>query len=258
MSLHRPSSSHDSGTKLRTNILNSNQNETRRAQHESADENNHESHPAQSKTAIAKESQHVAFEGAPMVNSATQYADTGSTYYSARSQFSFRSIFTRSTGQRSQNGATWRQALTKTMNSGFGSGTRVREGREKGGYLPPITGVGRTGKAPAPIPSSMLRALGVKSAAQSDGSPVSPPTSEGQELEQLPRRGFHNMSLEDLRLRDGTAVPIVVTQLIEAVELYGLETKGIYLGLYIGRDKVGDLGSPNEILKNNGTSIHRP
>lgn len=52
------------------------------------------------------------------------------------------------------------------MNSGFGSGAPrrdkyrgVAEGREKGGFLPPVTGAGRTGKAPVPVPAAMLKAL---------------------------------------------------------------------------------------------------
>lgn len=59
--------------------------------------------------------------------------------------------------------------MTATVNSGFVSGAPrsmnykgVREGREKGGYLPRTLGVGRTGKGPAAVPQSMLRALGVK------------------------------------------------------------------------------------------------
>ena len=61
------------------------------------------------------------------------------------------------------------KSVDRTMNSGFGPSAprqkefkRVRDGREKGGWLPGILGVGRTGKAPAPVPPSMLRALHVK------------------------------------------------------------------------------------------------
>ena len=58
-----------------------------------------------------------------------------------------------------------------TMNSGFGVGSRrmgnnreVRDGRKRGGFLPRIGGVGRLGRGPIAVPSSMLRALGVRSA----------------------------------------------------------------------------------------------
>lgn len=102
--------------------------------------------PAVSQDCATEEREHLNFGSTTAKDPSTSSTDNGSTYYSAQSQFSFRSIFTRSTGKHSQNGATWRQVLTNTMNSGFGSGTRVREGREKGGYLPPVTGVGRTGK----------------------------------------------------------------------------------------------------------------
>ena len=69
-------------------------------------------------------------------------------------------------------GATWRQDLVLTMNSGFGLGSRRigehggdKEGRERGGFLPRIRGVGRTGRGPIAVPASMIRALlGGKSA----------------------------------------------------------------------------------------------
>lgn len=96
--------------------------------------------------------------------------DDASTYATARSRLSFHSFFTRSTGMQSHNGATWRRAFNLTMNSGFGSGAPrglgkyvgVREGRESGGYLPAETGVGRTGKGPAPVPAGLIAALGLK------------------------------------------------------------------------------------------------
>ena len=96
--------------------------------------------------------------------------DDATTYATARSRLSFRSFFTRSSGKQSQNGATWRQAFNLTMNSGFGPGAPrggkyvgVREGRERGGYLPRETGVGRTGKRPAPVPAGLIAAIGLKS-----------------------------------------------------------------------------------------------
>ena len=36
------------------------------------------------------------------------------------------------------------------------------------------------------------------------------------------------LSLEDLLIRDGSAIPLVVYQCIQAVDLYGLEVEGIY------------------------------
>mgnify|MGYP003311720201 CR=1 FL=1 len=73
-----------------------------------------------------------------------------------------KSTFTSSTGQRSQPGATWRGAMDKAMNTGFGSSTRrtmngrgLREGRETEVSR---HGVGRTGKGPAPVPVGLSRA----------------------------------------------------------------------------------------------------
>lgn len=94
-------------------------------------------------------------------------SDAHSVYFSARSIFS--SLFSDSTGFQSQNGATWKEELTRTMNSGFGAGAPrtqrrpVMEGRERGGYLPPTRGVGRLGKPPISVPEALLLALRMNS-----------------------------------------------------------------------------------------------
>ena len=36
------------------------------------------------------------------------------------------------------------------------------------------------------------------------------------------------MSLEDLLKRDGSAIPLVVYQCVQAVDMYGLEVEGLY------------------------------
>lgn len=90
-----------------------------------------------------------------------------SIYYSLKSRFSMTSsLLTDSTGRHSAYGATWRQSMTVTASSGFGSGAPrsdkfrgVREGREKGGCLPKIKGVGRIGRGPIPVPRSLVRAM---------------------------------------------------------------------------------------------------
>lgn len=63
-----------------------------------------------------------------------------------------------------------------------------------------------------------------------------PPTSIGMGALQnnnsstsLPAlRPVFGLSLEDLLKRDGSAIPLVVYQCIQAVDLYGLEVEGIY------------------------------
>jgi len=63
-----------------------------------------------------------------------------------------------------------------------------------------------------------------------------PPTPMGLQTHQnnsshtsLPAlRPVFGLSLEDLLRRDGSAIPLVVYQCIQAVELYGLEVEGIY------------------------------
>ncbi len=41
-------------------------------------------------------------------------------------------------------------------------------------------------------------------------------------------RPVFGVSLEDLLKRDGSAIPLVVYQCVQAVDLYGLEVEGIY------------------------------
>ena len=63
-----------------------------------------------------------------------------------------------------------------------------------------------------------------------------PPTPMGMQTYQpnsshssLPAlRPVFGVSLEDLLRRDGSAIPLVVYQCIQAVDLYGLEVEGIY------------------------------
>ena len=46
--------------------------------------------------------------------------------------------------------------------------------------------------------------------------------------EMPPLRPVFGVSLEDLFNRDGSAVPMVVYQCLQAVDLFGLEVEGIY------------------------------
>lgn len=43
-----------------------------------------------------------------------------------------------------------------------------------------------------------------------------------------PVRPVFGLTLEDLFRRDGTAVPVIVYQCIQAVEMFGLDMEGIY------------------------------
>lgn len=63
-----------------------------------------------------------------------------------------------------------------------------------------------------------------------------PPTPMGTQIHQsnsshssLPAlKPVFGLSLEDMLKRDGSAIPLVVYQCIQAVELFGLEVEGIY------------------------------
>ena len=98
---------------------------------------------------------------------ASSIASTQSIYWSARSIV--RSVFTDSTGFRLLPGATWKEDLYRSMNSGFGSGAprdqnyrSVQEGRERGGFLPRLRGVGRLGKRAVPVPAGLANAMGAQ------------------------------------------------------------------------------------------------
>lgn len=56
-----------------------------------------------------------------------------------------------------------------------------------------------------------------------------PPMEKGGYQTNLPPlKPVFGVSLEDLYARDGTAVPFLVYQCFQAVELYGLDMEGIY------------------------------
>lgn len=58
-------------------------------------------------------------------------------------------------------------------------------------------------------------------------SPVLQPTN-GYQQNLPPLNPVFGVSLEDLYRRDGSAVPMIVYQCIQAVELFGLDVEGIY------------------------------
>ena len=52
--------------------------------------------------------------------------------------------------------------------------------------------------------------------------------SESLSTELAPLKPVFGVSLEDLLKRDGSAIPLVVCQCLQAVDLFGLEVEGIY------------------------------
>ena len=55
----------------------------------------------------------------------------------------------------------------------------------------------------------------------------SKPSSYG-DVERPPENPVFGVSLEELFARDGSAVPMVVYQCLQAVDLFGLDVEGIY------------------------------
>jgi len=65
--------------------------------------------------------------------------------------------------------------------------------------------------------------------ANSSSLPPPPQSSSGLPVSQLPPlKPVFGVKLEDLFHRDGTAVPMVVYQCMQAVDLFGLDVEGIY------------------------------
>ncbi|EEA19600.1 Rho GTPase-activating protein [Talaromyces marneffei ATCC 18224] len=77
--------------------------------------------------------------------------------------------------------------------------------------------------APAPFPSSPAKPFHQTS---SNAPMMQPPNGFSNNLP--PVRPVFGLSLEDLFRRDGTAVPVIVYQCIQAVEMFGLDMEGIY------------------------------
>ena len=76
------------------------------------------------------------------------------------------SIVSSNTGFPPSKDSTWSGDLYRNMNGGFGSGESrndkhksVREGREKGEYLPKEKGLGRTGKQAMSVPDDSARTV---------------------------------------------------------------------------------------------------
>jgi hypothetical protein len=61
-------------------------------------------------------------------------------------------------------------------------------------------------------------------------APANPLPPPGNSFQQNlpPLRPVFGVSLEDLYARDGTAVPMIVYQCLQAIELFGLDVEGIY------------------------------
>lgn len=58
------------------------------------------------------------------------------------------------------------------------------------------------------------------------GSPRPPPSNSLSHLP--PVKPVFGVSLDDLYARDGTAVPMIVYQCFQGIELFGLDMEGIY------------------------------
>ena len=56
-----------------------------------------------------------------------------------------------------------------------------------------------------------------------------PPNQDAhRDIDKFPEKPVFGLSLEELFGRDGSAVPMVVYQCLQAVDLFGLDVEGIY------------------------------
>lgn len=107
------------------------------------------------------------------------------------------------------------------------------------GPVPPYSPAGTDGGYSGSPQQSALPSSGASQPPQVSTSQASPPyitqisqnpvDLNGQHGAELPPlRPVFGVSLEDLFKRDGSAVPMVVYQCLQAVDLFGLDMEGIY------------------------------
>lgn len=96
-----------------------------------------------------------------------------------------------------------------------------RNGSPHPQYNPQITGTGPP-QLPTPQPSMPFypqSATSMPSTSHNESSTADLPP---------PSRPVFGLSLDDLLRRDGSAIPLVVYQCLQAVDLFGLDVEGIY------------------------------
>lgn len=96
-----------------------------------------------------------------------------------------------------------------------------RNGSPHQQYNPQISGIGPP-QLPTPQPSTLLypqSTTSMPTTSQNDSSTADLPP---------PSRPVFGLSLDDLLRRDGSAIPLVVYQCLQAVDLFGLDVEGIY------------------------------
>jgi len=131
------------------------------------------------------------------------------------SQHPLPSIITQGPGQQSA------PPYSQSFNQGYPQGSQQPAEREFNGssqqHLPP----GGFGGAPQLPPHQF-------SSAPSPQSPQQFHNNAAQSADLPPLRPVFGISLDELFIRDGSAVPLVVYQCVQAVDLFGLEVEGIY------------------------------
>lgn len=132
-----------------------------------------------------------------------------------------------SVGQSSQPGLLQGQSTSQvsappTASSGNVSSTVPQNGMNRSPQdqnFPP-TGVGGPPQLPAQTATPLY---------SQPPTPIGMGALQNNSSTSLPAlRPVFGLSLEDLLKRDGSAIPLVVYQCIQAVDLYGLEVEGIY------------------------------
>ena len=104
----------------------------------------------------------------------------------------------------------------------FGAGSPADKNLNSSPQQQMFPSAGQTGAPQLPLPAASAPMY----------SRSSTPTSTSQNLtshdDLPPSRPVFGVSLEDLLKRDGSAIPLIVYQCLQAVDLFGLDVEGIY------------------------------
>jgi hypothetical protein len=100
------------------------------------------------------------------------------------------------------------------------------QGPSQGPSQPPPNGAPRSQGGPGPVPQNVATAPPQPGFGAGGPNAVRGPSPPKSTLP--PLKPVFGVSLDDLFQREGSAVPTIVYQCIQAVDLYGLETEGIY------------------------------
>lgn len=117
--------------------------------------------------------------------------------------------------------------------SSFGPGNRGPSGTSAGTFAGAAAGVGAAAAAAGVLSNTNGNHQPTPSTASSQATTTTPAGPQGRRSEMHrpnlpPNNPVFGVSLDDLFRRDNSAVPMIVYQCVQAVDLFGLDVEGIY------------------------------